>query len=90
VQAAYGLLPRNYAHALEIDHIVPLVLGGSNTIANLFPQKLDGQPGYKAKDRLELRLHQLVCNGSMNLRSAQEQIAANWQVLYRKVFGRAP
>jgi hypothetical protein len=90
IKAAYGLLPRNYAHPLEIDHIVPLVLGGSNAIANLFPQKLDAQPGYKAKDRLELRLHQLVCNGSMNLRSAQEQIAANWQVLYRKVFGRGP
>ena len=90
VKAAYGLLPRNYAHPLEIDHIVPLVLGGSNEIANLFPEKLDGQPGYKAKDRLELRLHQLVCRGSMKLRTAQKQIAANWQVLYRKVFGRAP
>jgi hypothetical protein len=90
VKAAYGLLPHNYAKALEIDHIVPLVLGGSNEIANLFPEKLDGQPGYKAKDRLELRLHQLVCNGSMKLGSAQKQIAANWQALYRQVFGRAP
>jgi len=90
VKAAYGLLPRNYAHPLEIDHIVPLVLGGSNAIANLFPEKLDARPGFKAKDRLELRLHQLVCNGSMNLRSTQEQIAGNWQALYRRVFGRAP
>jgi len=90
VKAAYGLLPRNYAHPLEIDHIVPLVLGGSNAIANLFPEKLDAQPGYKAKDRLELRLHQLVCSGSMSLRNAREQIAASWQVLYRRVFGRAP
>jgi hypothetical protein len=90
VKAAYGLLPRNYAHAVEIDHIVPLVLGGSNVIANLFPEKLDAQPSPKAKDRLELTLHQLVCSGSMNLRGAQEQIAANWQALYRKVFGRAP
>jgi hypothetical protein len=90
VQAAYGLLPRNYGKAIEIDHIVPLVLGGSNAIANLFPQKRDAHPGYEAKDRLELRLHQLVCNGSMNLRSAQKQIASDWQSLYRTVFGRAP
>ena len=90
VKAAYGLLPRNYAQALEIDHIVPLVIGGSNAIANLFPEKRNAHPGYEAKDRLELRLHQLVCSGSMKLRTAQEQIAANWQVLYRKVFGRAP
>jgi len=90
VKAAYGLLPHNYAKALEIDHIVPLVIGGSNEIANLFPEKRDAHPGYEAKDRLELKLHQLVCNGSMKLRSAQKQIAANWQALYREVFGRAP
>jgi hypothetical protein len=32
----------------------------------------------------------LVCDGTMTLRSVQQQIAANWQALYKKVFGTAP
>jgi hypothetical protein len=90
VETAYGLPPRSYGRTIEIDHIVPLEIGGSNAIANLFPQKLTAQPGYRVKDRLENKLHTLVCSGSMLLRNAQSQIAANWQALYRKVFGRAP
>lgn len=90
VEIEYGLAPRNYGRALEIDHIVPLELGGSNSIANLFPQKLDARPGYRVKDRLENKVHQLVCSGSMALASAQKRIAANWKQLYRLVFGRAP
>jgi hypothetical protein len=84
VEAEYGLVPRPYGRTLEIDHIVSLELGGSNAIANLFPERA---PGYHAKDRLENKLHDLVCAGRLSLRSAQRQIAANWQALYRRVFG---
>jgi hypothetical protein len=28
-----------------------------------------------------------VCSGQISLRSAQQQIAANWQALYKRVFG---
>lgn len=90
VKIAYGLPPRNFGSALEIDHIVPLELGGSNAVANLFPEQLNARPGYRAKDRLENRLHLLVCSGRMNLRASQRQIATNWQALYRRVFGRRP
>jgi hypothetical protein len=90
VEREYGLAPGHYGRSLEIDHIVSLELGGSNDIANLFPEKADARPGYRVKDRLENKLHALVCAGSMRLRFAQREIARNWQALYRRVFGVAP
>ncbi|MFL5958692.1 MAG: HNH endonuclease [Gaiellaceae bacterium] len=90
VEREYGLAPGRYGRALEIDHIVPLELGGSNVIANLFPEKADAHPGYRAKDRLENALHGIVCRGAMRLRTAQRRIAANWQRLYAQVFGLPP
>ena len=69
---------------LEIDHIVSLELGGSNDIANLYPEKANAHPGYHVKDKLENKLHDLVCDRTMTLRSVQRQITANWQVLYKK------
>jgi hypothetical protein len=90
VEQEYGIEPGHYGRTLEIDHIVSLELGGSNAIANLFPEEEDAHPGYRVKDRLENRLHALVCGGAMTLRSAQRRIASNWQSLYRKVFGIAP
>jgi Protein of unknown function (DUF3761) len=87
VEREYGLRPAYYGSTLEIDHIVSLELGGSNAIANLFPEEANAHPGYHVKDRLENRLHDLVCSGAMPLRTAQERIAANWQALYRSVFG---
>ena len=90
VEAEYGLAPRLYGSSLEIDHIVSLELGGSNDIANLFPERLNAHPGYRVKDRLENRLHTLVCVGGMSLRGAQRAIAGNWEQLYRDVFGTTP
>jgi hypothetical protein len=90
VEREYGMRPGHYGSALEIDHIVSLELGGSNDIANLFPEKLNAHPGYRVKDRLENRLHALVCAGSVSLLSAQRSIAANWQGLYERVFRVAP
>ena len=48
------------------------------------------RPGFHVKDKLENKLHDLVCEGTMALRSVQRQIAANWQALYKQVFGVAP
>jgi hypothetical protein len=87
VKREYGLPERRFGSALEIDHIVSLELGGSNDIANLFPELANAHPGYRVKDRLENRLHDLVCSGAMSLAAARTQIAADWQALYEKVFG---
>jgi Protein of unknown function (DUF3761) len=90
VEIEYGLPPSSYGSTLEIDHIVPLDLGGSNAIANLFPERAAAAPGYHVKDRLEDRLPKLVCAGRMTLRTTQREIASNWEHLYRQVFGSAP
>jgi hypothetical protein len=93
VEAEYGLVRKSYGRTLEIDHLVSLELGGSNDIANLFPEKaiLPGhQPGYRLKDKLENAAHAAVCAGQLSLRAAQRRIAANWELLYRTLFGVAP
>jgi hypothetical protein len=87
VELEYGLKPGHYGRSLEIDHIIPLELGGSNDIANLYPELQNAGPGYGAKDRLENKAHDLVCGGAMALRTAQIAIATNWQALYKRVFG---
>ena len=89
VEVEYGLAPKSYGSALEIDHIVSLELGGSNDIANLFPERERAHPGYRLKDRLENRLHAMVCAGQIGLRTAQRSIAVNWQSLYERIFGVA-
>jgi hypothetical protein len=39
--------------AYEIDHFIPLELGGSNDIANLWPQPARPAPGFHEKDKVE-------------------------------------
>ena len=90
IEIEYGLTPRGYGSTLEIDHIVSLEHGGANDIANLYPEKGNAHHGYHVKDKLENKLHDLVCDGVMTLRSVQRGIAANWQALYKRVFGVAP
>ena len=70
-----------------IDHIVSLELGGSNDIANLFPEEASPRPGYHDKDRLENRLHALVCAKKTLTPATQRSIAANWVALYEKILG---
>jgi hypothetical protein len=89
LESEYGMPARLYGRTIEIDHIVSLELGGSNDPANLYPEPGSGRANYHVKDRLENKLHDLVCSGAMTLRTAQHGIATNWQSLYRSVFPRA-
>lgn len=92
VEIEYGLTPKPYGSTLEIDHIVSLELGGSNNAANLYPEEAtfsDKSPGYHVKDKLENAAHKAVCAGTISLHSAQQQIAKNWELLYKKLFGVA-
>lgn len=90
VEREYGMAPAYYGRSIEIDHVVPLELGGSNDSANLFPEPGSGSAGYHVKDELENRLHDLVCGGALSLATARRGIATNWETLYGRVFGVAP
>lgn len=81
--SAYG--DSGSPHAFEYDHLVALELGGSaNDPRNLWPE-----PGASPnmKDSLESRLHAMVCSRQITLAEAQRQIAGNWAVSYRRLFG---
>jgi hypothetical protein len=90
VEREYGMAAGYYGCAIEIDHIVPLELGGSNAIANLFPEPGSGAANYHAKDALENRAKSMVCVGRLSLRTARRGFARNWEALYHRVFGHAP
>jgi len=68
----------------EVDHLVPLELGGSNDLKNLWPQPDDPRPGDAEKDQLENELHHLVCAGKLSLADAQKCIASNWVECWEK------
>ncbi len=68
----------------EFDHLISLELGGSNDIANIWPQPYAGAWSARHKDRLENKLHRLVCGGELSLRDAQHAIAEDWVAAYHK------
>ena len=69
----------------EIDHLISLELGGSNSIKNLWPESHRTSPwNAQVKDRLEDKLHELVCSGQLDLKTAQQAIASNWIEAYKK------
>jgi hypothetical protein len=84
----YGVVWVPYKH--EVDHLISLELGGSNAIRNLWPEPYAGRWGARTKDTLENRLHDLVCEGRLKLRSAQRQEARDWIAAYRKYMGATP
>jgi hypothetical protein len=83
VYASYGVRfhqPGEY----EVDHLIPLELGGSNSTKNLWPEpsaQADSR-GFHQKDALENVLHARVCDGRMTLKKAQRAIRGNWMPAY--------
>jgi hypothetical protein len=74
--------------SFEEDHDVPLGLGGAPADPrNLWPQPRFGYWNARVKDRLEDRLHEMVCAGELPLAGAQRAIAADWIAAYRRYLG---
>ena len=79
----------------DVDHLIPLELGGNNSLSNLWPEPnscadrqncavYDPRPGAAEKDQLENELHHLVCASKMSLAEAQKCIASNWIECWEK------
>lgn len=81
VYRSYGITHRILGEH-EVDHLVSLELGGSNDIANLWPEPADPRPGFREKDKVENYLHREVCAGKITLKDAQEKIASDWVAVY--------
>ena len=87
VFAAYGIKSHRSGQ-YEVDHLVPLELGGSNSVSNLFPEAVGPRPGFHDKDRLENKTHQRACAKHSSFRSLQKGIATDWTALYVQLIGR--
>lgn len=82
VYAEYGI-KKHSPGEYEVDHLISLELGGSNDIANLWPEPADPRPGFHEKDKVENYLHSRVCDGATTLKDAQYQIAHDWMAVYQ-------
>ncbi len=86
VYVEYGI-DRNTGH-YEIDHLIPLGIGGADSRENLWPESRDTQPwNAGVKDKLENYLHVEVCAGHIAVKDAQKAIAADWVAAFRKYLG---
>lgn len=86
---AYG--DHNRLSRFELDHVVPLSLGGAaNDRRNFFPEvdyrrSQDGGYLLNPKDRVEKVLARDVCTGRVPLAAAQRAIATNWTTALQKL-----
>ena len=51
--------------------LISEMIGGSNDIKNLWPESYAEPNGAHTKDKLENRLHELVCNNTITLQAAR-------------------
>jgi len=82
----YGLSGAE-AKAYEVDYLITPALGGADDIHNLWPQSYSSTVwNARVKDSLEDRLREMVCEGRLDLATAQHDLSADWISAYKKYF----
>jgi len=91
VYAEYGV---SYPQALgtyEVDHFIPLEIGGSNDMQNLWLEPATPTPGFHQKDQFENFEHGQVCNGTISVAEAQSRMVSDWYLYWEEeVEGTTP
>jgi hypothetical protein len=79
-------IPEDRHSLYEIDHIVPLSVGGDNSKTNLQAQTWDDPDGAHTKDRVEFMAFIKVRNGELTITQAQAifRTPGGWQEAYKK------
>jgi hypothetical protein len=80
IMSEYGLLLGPYPD-WEIDHLIPLCLGGADDDKNLWPEprrSIEKEWPAELKDDLEHRLCEMVCAGELDVKAAQAEIEGDW------------
>jgi len=78
----YGKRPEDFTG--ELDHLIPISLGGTNDPDNLWPLPANKDMGPEQKKALDAKLHELVCNKTLKLKDAQEAVKKDWVKAYNE------
>ncbi len=81
----YGL-PTSAEKDYALDYLISPALGGVDNIQNLWPQPYSSTWNARVKDQLEDHLHELVCQGKVQLATAQNDISSDWIAAYKRYF----
>ena len=87
VYAEYGVSYRQPLGAYEVDHFIPLEIGGSNDLTNLWPEPATPTPGFHQKDQFENIEHGQVCNGTISVPEAQRRMVSDWYLYWEEEVG---
>ena len=75
------------AEEYELDFLITPELGGTADARNLWPQPYGAtQWNAYVKDELELLFRRLVCEGTIDISTAQREMATDWIAAYRRYF----
>jgi hypothetical protein len=77
VYREYGYQNPQIQAKYDIDYLVPILLGGARTTANMWPAALKGT-GFFEKVQLDHVLRDLVCRRTLTLTAAQNDLEKNW------------
>jgi hypothetical protein len=82
----YGMVGSQSA-GYELDYLISPQLGGTEDLRNLWPEPASSNGwNMQAKDALENRLYQLVCQKKVPLATAQRDLATDWISAYKRYF----
>jgi Putative zinc-finger len=75
------------AQEYELDYLITPALGGAATRENLWPERYALREwNAHVKDQIEALLPRMVCEGRLDLATAQHDLAADWIAAYKKYF----